>query len=92
VGIRASTPQRSQLSNIYAQVIDDAAGRTLVSASTIDNEIASFKQKNKTDAALLSAKLSARKCGITRVIFDRADTDTWAVAALAERREAGLEF
>lgn len=48
------------LSNIYAQVIDDVAGTTLVSASTIDNEVqAQINGKNKTDAAKVVGKVVA---------------------------------
>lgn len=86
------------LTNIYAQVIDDVEGRTLVSASTIDDEVvAQVKGKNKVDAARVVGKVVAERAktaGITTVIFDRAGYRYHGrVAALAEgAREAGLEF
>jgi large subunit ribosomal protein L18 len=86
------------LTNIYAQVIDDEAGTTLVSASTIDNEVqAQLEGKNKTDAAKVVGKVvaeRAKEAGITTVVFDRGGYRYHGrVAALAEgAREAGLEF
>ena len=86
------------LSNIYAQLIDDDLGVTLVSASTIDNEVqAQTTGKNKTDAAKLVGKVvaeRAKEAGITSVVFDRGGYRYHGrVAALAEgAREAGLEF
>jgi large subunit ribosomal protein L18 len=84
--------------NIYAQVIDDEAGRTLASASTIDNDVASqIVGKNKVDAARIVGKIvaeRARSAGIERVVFDRAGYRYHGrIAALAEgAREAGLDF
>ncbi|MBZ0276892.1 MAG: 50S ribosomal protein L18 [Anaerolineae bacterium] len=84
--------------NIYVQVIDDLAGHTLVSASTVDKEIAGqITDKNKTDAARIVGKVlgeRAKAAGITRVVFDRGGYRYHGrVAALAEgAREAGLEF
>lgn len=98
------TTERPRLSifrssgNIYAQVIDDAAGKTLVSASTIDNDIVSqVKGKTKTEAAKVVGKVvaeRAKSAGINAVIFDRAGYRYHGrVAALADgAREAGLEF
>jgi large subunit ribosomal protein L18 len=86
------------LSNIYAQVIDDVAGTTLVSASTIDNEVQKQTEgKNKTDAAKVVGQVvaqRAKEAGITSVVFDRGGYRYHGrVAALAEgAREAGLEF
>lgn len=86
------------LSNIYAQVIDDEAGKTIVSASTIDNEVQKqLDGKNKTDAAKLVGKVvaeRAKEAGITSVVFDRGGYRYHGrIAALAEgAREAGLEF
>ena len=76
--------------NIYAQVIDDVAGNTLVSASSLDNG------GNKT-AALAVGKLVAERCkakGIDTVVFDRGGyLYHGRVAELAEgAREGGLEF
>jgi large subunit ribosomal protein L18 len=86
------------LDNIFVQVIDDIAGNTLVSASTIDREVASLVAgKNKTDAARIVGKVAAEralKAGVTKVVFDRGGYRYHGrVAALADgAREAGLEF
>lgn len=86
------------LSNIYAQVIDDESGKTLVSASTIDEELkAQMTGKTKVEAAKLVGKAvaeRAKKAGVTTVVFDRGGYKYHGrVAALAEAaREAGLEF
>ena len=98
------TPNRPRLSvfrslsNIYAQIIDDEAGKTIVSASTIDAEIkGQLAGKNKTEAAKLVGKLvaeRAKSAGVSAVVFDRGGYKYHGrVAALAEAaREAGLEF
>ncbi len=98
------TPQRPRLNvyrsldNIYAQVIDDVAGKTLVSASTIDREVSKqLTDKNKSEAAKLVGKVLAERAkgaGITTVVFDRGGYRYHGrVAALAEgAREGGLEF
>jgi len=84
--------------HIYAQVIDDLQGKTLVSASTIDGELRKqVADKNKTEAARIVGKAVAERAkaaGITTVIFDRGG---WRyqgrVKALADgAREGGLEF
>lgn len=81
------------LTNIYAQVIDDEAGKTLVAASSKD-----LKSKaKKTDQAVEVGKLIADKAkekGITKVVFDRGGYRYHGrVKALAESaRAAGLEF
>ncbi len=86
------------LDNIFVQVIDDIAGNTLVSASTIDREVASLVAgKTKTDAARIVGKVAAEralKAGVTKVVFDRGGYRYHGrVAALADgAREAGLEF
>ncbi len=86
------------LENIYAQVIDDVAGKTLASASTIDKEIAKqVAGKNKVDAAKIVGKVLAERAkgaGINTVVFDRGGYRYHGrVAALAEgAREGGLEF
>lgn len=100
----AGTSERPRLSvfrstqNIYAQVIDDIAGKTLVSASTIDNDVAKqVAGKTKTEAAKLVGKIlaeRAKNAGIETVVFDRAGYKYHGrVAALADgAREAGLQF
>jgi len=86
------------LDNIYAQVIDDVAGHTLASASTVDKEAAKqVEGKNKVEAAKIVGKLlgeRAKSAGIDTVVFDRGGYRYHGrVAALAEgAREAGLEF
>ncbi len=98
------TPERPRLNvfrslgQIYAQVIDDEAGRTLVAASTIDKELrAKMDGLNKTEQARLVGKAiaeRARAAGITTVIFDRGGYQyIGRVKALADgAREGGLEF
>lgn len=86
------------LENIFVQVIDDENGHTLVSASTIDKEIASqVEGKNKTEAAKLvgvAVANRAKQAGITTVVFDRGGYRYHGrIRALAEgAREGGLEF
>ena len=86
------------LNQIYCQVIDDSKGVTLVSASTMDKNIAeSIKGKNKQEAAFIVgetiAKLAIKK-GIKAVVFDRAGyIYTGRVKALADgARNGGLDF
>lgn len=84
------------LKNIYAQLIDDETGRTLVSASSQDKE-AQVEYGGNTDAARVVGKLIAQRAqaqGITQVVFDRGGYIYHGrVAALAEAaREAGLKF
>lgn len=84
--------------NIAAQLIDDASGKTLVSASTTDKDLSgSVKYGGNTDAATAVGKAVAEKAtaaGYKQVCFDRgAFMYHGRVAALAEAaREAGLEF
>ncbi len=84
--------------NIYAQVIDDVAGRTLVSASSLD---AGMRETAKTGADCAAAaavgKLVAERAkaaGIAKVVFDRGGyLYHGRVKALADgAREGGLEF
>ena len=80
--------------NIYAQVIDDVAGVTLVSASTQDESIANG---TKTEQAQAVGKLVAERAlekGLKAVVFDRGGYIYHGrIKALAEAaREAGLEF
>ena len=84
--------------NIYAQIIDDLEGKTLVSASTLDPDLRpSLKTGADTDAAAAVGKLVAEratKAGINEVVFDRgAYIYHGRVKALAEAaRENGLTF
>jgi len=84
------------LNNIYAQVIDDASGKTLVAASSLEKDLRTAKQK-KTDEAKTVGRLiaeRARSAGIERVVFDRAGFRYHGrIKSLAEAaREAGLDF
>ena len=83
---------------IYAQIIDDKAGKTLCSASSKDKALAkAVEGKNKVDQAFEVGKAVAEKAvklGIKKVVFDRSGyVYTGRVQALADAaREAGLKF
>ena len=81
--------------NLYVQVIDDVAGKTLVSASTLDKEVKT-KASNIEAAKEVGTLVAKRaiKAGIKTVVFDRGGYIYHGkVKALAEAaREAGLEF
>ena len=83
-------------SNIFAQIIDDEKGVTLVSASSIDKELKIEKGSNIESAAKVGELLAerAKKAKITKVTFDRGGYQYHGrVKALAEAaRENGLEF
>jgi large subunit ribosomal protein L18 len=84
------------LNHIYAQVIDDASGRTLATASTVEKELRGAKQ-TKTDEAKVVGRLVAERAkaaGVARVVFDRAGFRYHGrIKSLADAaREAGLEF
>jgi large subunit ribosomal protein L18 len=84
--------------HIYAQVIDDNAGRTVVAASTLDKDLkAALKKGSDLEAAQAVGKLVAQraiKAGVTNVVFDRGGyLYHGRVKALADAaREAGLSF
>ena len=82
--------------HIYAQVIDDAAGRTLASASTIDKDVKGQGGATTQSAQDVGRRVAerAKAAGVTRVIFDRGGfLFHGRVKALAEAaREGGLEF
>lgn len=86
------------LEHIYAQVIDDDAGRTLVAASDMESEIrGQANGKRKTDVATLVGEAigeRAKKSGVQSVVFDRGGYQFHGrIKALAEAaREAGLKF
>lgn len=97
----AETPRLNvyrSLNHIYAQVIDDVAGVTLVAASTVEKEIAKMVEgKTKVEAAKIVGAEVAKKAiekGIKVVCFDRGGyLYIGRVEAVAEgAREAGLEF
>jgi large subunit ribosomal protein L18 len=98
------TPERPRLAvfrslrHIYAQVIDDTAGRTLAAASSLDP---AFRQQMQGGGNVAAARLVGRlvaeralAAGVRRVVFDRGGYKYHGrVRALAEAaREAGLEF
>ena len=87
------------LSNIYAQVIDDTKGVTLVEASTLAKELAEEikASKGKVSKSKLVGKLVAKKAqekGITSVVFDRGGLQYHGrIKAVAEgAREGGLKL
>ena len=82
---------------IYAQVIDDESGKTLLSASSREKEVASPEKLKKTEQAAKVGMLLANKCkeaGIKTVVFDRGGYKYHGrVKSLAEAaREGGLKF
>jgi large subunit ribosomal protein L18 len=98
------TPERPRLcvyrslGHIYAQIIDDRSGRTLVSASSVDKET---KKNLKGGGNIASAKAigkniaeRAKAAGVAKVVFDRGGYKYHGrVKALADAaREAGLQF
>jgi large subunit ribosomal protein L18 len=100
----AGTPQRPRLcvyrsiDHIYAQVIDDHSGKTLVSASTVDKDT---KKNLKGGGNVAAAKIigkaiaeRAKAAGVSKVVFDRGGYKYHGrVKALADAaREAGLQF
>jgi large subunit ribosomal protein L18 len=84
--------------HMYAQIIDDTVGNTLVSASTLEGSIkAEASKTNNVEAAVLVGTAIAKKAlekGITTVVFDRGGLIyEGKVKALADAaREAGLDF
>ncbi|MCI8746824.1 MAG: 50S ribosomal protein L18 [Lachnospiraceae bacterium] len=100
----SGTPERPRMAvfrsnnHMYVQVIDDVAGHTLVSASTLQGEVKEGLEKtNNIDAAAKLGSVIAKRAidkGIKTVVFDRGGYIYHGkVKALAEAaREAGLEF
>ncbi|NOX20949.1 MAG: 50S ribosomal protein L18 [Nitrospirae bacterium] len=98
------TPERPRLSvygslkHMYAQIIDDMKGHTLVAASTLDKEIrGEIKHGGNVEAAKRVGQLIAKRAvekGIKKVVFDRGGFRYHGrIKALADAaREAGLEF
>lgn len=86
------------LTNIYAQLIDDVKGNTLVTASTLDKALkGKLEGKTKTEQAKAVGALLAKKAaekGVTCAVFDRGGyLYTGRVSALADgAREGGLKF
>ena len=100
----SGTPERPRLAvfrsnnHMYAQIIDDTVGHTLVAASTVEKDVRSELEKtNNVDAASYLGTVIAKRAiekGIDTVVFDRGGyLYHGKVAALAEAaREAGLKF
>ena len=98
------TPERPRLAvfrsgkHIYAQVIDDLSGQTLVAASTLSKDLAESRKAggNKEGAAEVGKMVAAKAkaAGINNVVFDRAGFRFHGrIKALADAaRETGLEF
>jgi large subunit ribosomal protein L18 len=98
----AGTPERPRLvvtksaRHLYAQVIDDVAGKTLASASTMESDLRGTDgdktAKAKTVGGLLAQR--AKAAGVESVVFDRAGNKYHGrIAALADgAREGGLGF
>ena len=84
--------------HMYAQIIDDTVGNTLVSASTVEKDVkAELEKTNNVDAAAYLGTVIAKRAieaGITTVVFDRGGfIYQGKIKALADAaREAGLEF
>ena len=84
--------------HMYAQIIDDTVGNTVVSASTLEKSVREELSKtNDVDAAAYVGTLVAKRAlekGIDKVVFDRGGVIYQGkIAALAEAaREAGLQF
>lgn len=105
IGIRKrieGTPERPRLrvyrslNHMYAQVIDDMAGRTLASASTRDKDVSVDKTGNADAAKAVGAKVAekAQAAGVSEVVFDRGGFKYHGrIKALADAaREGGLKF
>ena len=100
----SGTPERPRLAvyrsnnHMYAQIIDETVGNTLVSASTLQKDVkAELEKTNNVDAAAYLGTVIAKRAlekGITTVVFDRGGfIYQGKIQALAEAaREAGLEF
>ena len=100
----SGTPERPRLAvfrsnnHMYAQIIDDTVGNTLVAASTVEKAVkAELEKTNDVDAAAYLGTVIAKRAlekGINTVVFDRGGfIYQCKIAALAEAaREAGLEF
>ena len=100
----AGTAERPRLAvfrsnnHMYAQIIDDSVGNTLVAASTLQKEVkAELEKTNNVDAAAYLGKVIAERAlekGIKTVVFDRGGfIYQGKIQALADAaREAGLEF
>ncbi len=84
------------LNHIYAQIIDDASGRTLAAASTVEKELKGSSSTKSEEAAVVGRLVAerAKAAGVERVVFDRAGFRYHGrIKSLADAaREAGLDF
>ena len=100
IGARSSGKPRLSVhrsgKHIYAQVIDDAAGKTVAAASTLDKDIKGTTGATKDSAAAVGKAVAerAKQAGVSAVVFDRGGfLFHGRVKALADAaREGGLEF
>ena len=100
----SGTPEKPRLAvfrsnnHMYAQIIDDTVGNTLVAASTLEKEVkAELEKTNNVEAAAYLGTVIGKRAvekGIKAVVFDRGGfIYQGKIAALADAaREAGLEF
>jgi large subunit ribosomal protein L18 len=98
----SGTPERPRLAvtrssrHIVVQLVDDLAGHTLASASSLEADVRAIDGDKKARAAKVGELVAARakSAGVTKVVFDRGGNDYHGrIAALADAaREAGLEF
>ena len=98
----SGTPERPRLAvtksarHIVVQLVDDLAGHTLASASSLEADVRALDGDKKARAAKVGELVAARAkgAGVTKVVFDRGGNDYHGrIAALADAaREAGLEF
>jgi large subunit ribosomal protein L18 len=98
----SGTPERPRLvvtkssRHLVVQLVDDLAGHTLVSASTLEADVRAMDGDKKARAARIGALVAdrAKSAGVAKVVFDRGGNDYHGrIAALADAaREGGLEF
>ncbi|GAA1878238.1 50S ribosomal protein L18 [Pseudonocardia ailaonensis] len=98
----SGSPERPRLAvkrssrHLHVQLIDDVAGRTLASASTLDADVAALEGDKKAKATKVGELIAerAKAAGVSAVVFDRGGYDYHGrIAALADAaREGGLEF
>jgi large subunit ribosomal protein L18 len=98
----SGTPERPRLAvtksarHIVVQLVDDLAGHTLASASSLEADVRAMDGDKKARAAKVGELVAARaqNAGVTKVVFDRGGNDYHGrIAALADAaRKAGLEF
>ncbi|WP_374942441.1 50S ribosomal protein L18 [Sphingomonas sp.] len=95
-GVRPRLSVHRSGKHIYAQVIDDVAGSTVASASTLEKDVRGVSGANISAATEVGKRVAeaAKAAGVTQVVFDRGGfLYHGRVKALADAaREAGLEF